>query len=405
MPSKIVAALEIGSETTKVLVGDIIDFESLNIIGKSEVDSEGVSKGIVRDYNKVTQRVGEALEQAEATAGTQIDSVYLAVAGSHLEGISHPARLRVRSQDNRVTEEDVQRVQEEAKSKELPTDRLYIHFIRNHYTLDGKSVREPVGMQGEELGVTYWLLHGDSRTVADLIHAVNSHNIHVEDVIVSSVASSCMVASDEEKSAGCLVIDIGKGTTDYAFYRSGFIVRTGSVPVGGEHFTNDLSVGLRVNNKSAEHLKRENASAIVDTDDSVRTVQLYGDWMIGDKTFYLSSINRILEVRIEELFEIIREECGATRIKEGAVSVLLTGGGSRTRKISLAAEKIFGIPARTTRNPEWVADELRDPEYSTVLGVLHYALEAEESQKLVRKRKSAKGITSHLTRLLGGNRS
>ncbi len=400
MSGKIVAAIEIGGREIKVLVGEIYEDQSLNIIGKGEVESRGVSKGRILNFRDVSDGVGEALDRAETSAGTNIESSYLAISGSHLQGISHPARIRVRSPDNRVTRADVDRVNAEAKGKEIGSDRLYIHFIRNHYELDGRVIEQPVGFQGEELAVSYWLLHADSQAVAEHIHAVNSQNIKVEDVIVSSVASACMVATEEEKKSGCLVIDIGRGTTDYAFYHKGCIVRTGSIPVGGEHMTNDLSVGLRIVRDSAEDLKLRHGAATVLPEDQGRTLHLYGDLKIGDKSLYASSINRILEVRVEEVFELIREECGAPRLKSGAVRTLLTGGGARLERCPDLAERVFGFPARFAGNPEWVADELRAAEYSTVLGVLHYALEGQAEKRETNQRPA--GVVGKVTRFLRG---
>jgi cell division protein FtsA len=382
-------------------VGEVFDDHSLNIIGKGEAESAGVAKGRIRSFREASDRVGEALDRAETSAGANVESAYLAVSGAHLEGLEHPARTRVRGPDNRVGPGDVDRVNADAKGKELPPGRLYIHFIRNHYSLDDRPIDNPVGFEGEELGVTYWLLHGDSQAVSEHIHVVNSQNIKVEDVIVSSVASACMVAGEEEKASGCLVIDIGRGTTDYAFYRAGCIVRTGSIPVGGEHLTNDLSVGLRVVREGAEDLKIRHGAATVETEDKGRTHHLYGDLKIGDKSLYASSINRILEVRLEELFEIIRSECGKSALKEGAVRVLLTGGGARMDRITDLAERVFGVPARFAGNPEWVADELRGPEYSTVLGVLHYALEGQ-AERRERSRQRPAGMVGKMSRLLRG---
>jgi len=402
MSGRIVGAIEIGCHEVKILVGEVFEDQSLNIIGRSQVPSAGVAKGRVVNFREASDRVGEALDLAETSAGANIESAYLSISGSHLEGISHPARTRVRGQDNRVTPVDVTRVNAEAKGKEIGKGRVYIHFIRNHYRLDDRLIENPVGFEGEELGVSYWLLHGDSHAVSEHIHLVNSQSIKVEDVIVSSVASACMVASEEEKSSGCLVIDIGRGTTDYAFYRKGCIVRTGSIPVGGEHMTNDLSVGLRIVRDNAEETKIEHGAATVLPEDKGKTHHLYNNLKIGDKTLYASSINQILEVRIEELFSLIRDECGPSELQSGAVCALLTGGGARLPRTADLAERVFGFPARFAENPDWVADELRGAEFSTVLGVLHYALEGQVDRMGVAPQKRPRGVVGKFSKLFRG---
>jgi cell division protein FtsA len=174
MSGKIVGAIEIGSQDVKILVGEVFEDQSLNIIGRSRIESAGVAKGRVVNFREASDRVGEALDLAETSAGANIESAYLAVSGAHLQGISHPARIRVRGPDNRVAPADVERVNAEAKGKQIGEGRVYIHFIRNHYRLDDRLIESPVGFEGEELGVTYWLLHGDSHAVSEHIHVVNS---------------------------------------------------------------------------------------------------------------------------------------------------------------------------------------------------------------------------------------
>jgi len=400
MSVRVVAALEIGSSRMRALVGEVFPDQSLNIIGRAEVDSVGIAKGRIQNFRQASDRLGELIERAESGAGVTIDSVYLALAGAHLEGASHPAVTRVRDPSNRVSPRDLQRVDREAKSKELAAGRVYIHFIRNSYRLDGRRVEDPVGMTAEEVGVTYWLLHGGEKAVSEHIHLVNSQSLKVADVIVSSVASACMVASAEEKRAGCLTVDIGAGTTDYALYEHGSIVRTGSIPVGGGHLTNDLTVGLRVLPDAAEELKCERGAAVTEPGDRGETVHLYGDLTIGDKAIDLSSLNRILEVRLEELFELIRDECGESRLREGSSGVLLTGGTSRLAKVDTLAERVLGIPARVASHPDWVAEELQGPESSTVLGVLHYALEAEADRQAAQARRRGPGRVGRFSRFL-----
>ena len=400
MSIRVVAALEVGSSRMRALVGEVFPDLSLNIIGRAEIDSVGLAKGRVQNFRQASDRLGELVEQAESGAGVTIDSVYLALAGSHLEGASHPAVTRVRDPSNRVSRRDLERVDREAKAKELSPGRVYIHFIRNSYRLDGRRVEDPVGMTAEEVGVSYWLLHGAEKAVSEHIHLVNSQSLKVEDVIVSSVASACMVASAEEKRTGCLTLDIGAGTTDYALYEHGSIVRTGSIPVGGQHLTNDLAVGLRLRPAAAEELKCEMAAALSGPEDRGQILHLYGDLTIGDKAIYAASLNRIVEVRLEELFELIRDECGGSRLREQSAGALLTGGTARLAGIDKLAERVLGIPARVASPPDWVAEELGGPESSTVLGVLHYALEAEAERQAAEGRRRGAGVVGRFSRFL-----
>jgi cell division protein FtsA len=274
---------------------------------------------------------------------------------------------------------DVRRATENAKRRILPPGRIYIHHVHSGYMLDGRPVGDPVGMQGEQLEVGYWHIHGDERLVADHLHVINGFGLRVEDMIVSSIASAGMVTSDAEKQSGVLVLDIGSGTTDYALYRGGRITRTGVIPVGGDHLTNDLSIGLRVDARHAESIKLRFGKAVVDKVDKGDNVMLIGDLTIGDRPIPRIAIYKILHARVEELFMILKNKLGSEISQQNLPGgIVITGGTSRLPHICEAARSVLGVEARVGENPAWVSDKsLRSPEYSTVLGLLWMGLTAQ----------------------------
>lgn len=375
MGEKIVAAVEPGTEKVSVLVGEIHEPGSLNILTQVTRASAGIRKGQIIDFRKAAAAVEEAMGFAEAEIGTQIQTVYLSQSGGHLEGVFQNGMAAVSGPDGLVQREDISRAVEEAKRRKLPENRLYIHHIQNPFRLDGERVENPEGLRGSELEAGYWSIHGDARRVGDAIHIINGFGLGVSDVIVASVASGCIVADEERRKAGCLVLDLGAGTTDYVLYRDGYIVQTGIIPVGGEHFVNDLSIGLRLNHRRARELFHELGRAVVLPEDVPERIRLYGDNQIGDRSISRSGIDRIIDVRLQELFAIIREQLGQKGLGGGLPGgILLTGGLSRMDRIETAVAQVFGESAELAVAPDWVDVSLRGPEFSTVLGVLHFAL-------------------------------
>jgi cell division protein FtsA len=196
------------------------------------------------------------------------------------------------------------------------------------------------------------------------------------------------------------VVDIGGGTTDFVLYRKGYIVLTGVVPVGGDHITNDLSIGLRVGRKSAEEFKLKHGRAYYQAEDREQTVWLFGDLTIGDREYPLAAITQIIEARVSEIFDIIKERLVDADLyvpEDIASGVVLTGGTSRLAGIDEAARRSLGLAARQSEGPQDVAPELRVPEYSTALGLLHYALTGQEDAQ-----QSAKpvGLLRRMMRLI-----
>lgn len=406
--STIVGAIEIGTSKVIVLVGEIVDRKSLNLIGLGQSSSEGVVKGEIQNFRAAGHVTHAAIMSAEKSAGTRIDKVYLAQSGKHLEGFYHKGSVTVSTSDNTVSSADIARAVREAKTKQLPAERVYIHHIRNNFILDDRAVSDPLGMDGEKLEVGYWSIHGDKRKVTDHIRVINGYGLDVEDLIVSSIAGASMVLSEEEKQAGALVIDIGAGTTDWALYMGGCIVRTGVVAVGGEHLVNDLALGLRIDTFHARKILHEFGSTSLGRDEVGEKVWMVGDQTIGDRQLSRKAITQIIQARMEELFTVLSKQLGGyatpDRIAAGAV---LTGGVVALPGLDILAGRVLGIQAGIGRLPRsWISDELDDPAYSTVLGLMHYALtgQHEDDASLNQRSASHTGFLGKMAKILGGTK-
>jgi cell division protein FtsA len=382
--SRVVAAVEIGTSKIAVLLGEIIGDSGLNIIGHCVGSSRGVKKGEITDLDKASDCVHAAILKAEESAQTRVDEVYLAQTGRHLIGNFNVGGCSISASDGIVRSSDIDAAKEDAKRRTLPRDRTYIHHIQNPFSLDGRPVENPLSKEGRQLQVGYWSVHGDSESVSDSLRVIRGIDLDVTDMIISRIASGAVLLEESEKENGAIVIDMGGGTTDYVLYRKGYIVKTGVVPVGGDHITNDLSIGLRVARKSAEEFKLKDGRAYYMSEDREEKVWLYGDLTIGDREYPLAAITKIIEARVSEVFDIIKEQLMGAELfnpSDIASGVVLTGGSSQLTGMAEAAERRFGLAARVSEGPQDVSEELRAPEYSTSLGLLHYALTGQEENQ------------------------
>ena len=378
--SRVIGAIEIGTCKVVVLVAEVIDDSTLNIIARADCPTHGMRKGEIIDFKAVCQCAHAAIHAAEEQAGISLEAVYLAQSGRHLQGMHSVGMTSIQSSDQRVTERDVEKVIEQAKGKELPDGRLFIHHIRNAFVLDGQVVENPVGLQGERLEVGYWSISGNERSLHNQIRVINGFGLRVEDMIVSSIASGSLVLGDAEKQTGALVIDIGSGTTDYAVYKNGAVVRTGVVSVGGDHISNDLAMGLRVNRKQAEFIKKKHGKCIVEKSDKQSTIWLYGDYTIGDRKITQYAIAQIINARLDELFGIIKKQLGVMGTPAEIPSgIFLTGGTSAIPDICALGQSHFQVPCHLGMAPRWVTEDLRTNDYMTALGLLHYGLTSKEA--------------------------
>lgn len=374
--SKIIGAVEIGTSQAKALIGEVGEQGNLSIVGMATRRNEGMRKGQIVDFRKAASAVHAALEEAEKMSGTTVDSVYLAQTGSHLRGHMLRGSASVSSSDNRVSPDDVRRAAVEAKRRQPDEGRSYVHHVRTPIILDNKVIDDPVGMMGKRIDLGYWSIDGDDQAIQRGLDVISTYSLEVNDLILSSVASATMVAGPDLRRAGALVIDLGAGVTDFVLYRQGFVAYTGVVPVGGDHVTGDISMGLRVLEPYAEKLKLEYGQATPLSAQQEDDVWIIGNKTIGDRSVPRRAIADVIHVRIAELFEIISKELGPLLSPENLQGgILLTGGGSQLVGIEEVASKVLGQPVRRAGFPTGISEELAQPENSTVLGLLHYGLE------------------------------
>jgi len=393
-----IGAVEIGTAKVTALVGEYTGRE-IAIIGCGECTSRGVIKGSVVDYRAATECTHNALEIAERDANERIDHVYLAQTGGHLEGFYNEASVNVKAADNMIEMDDIRTVCDLAKAKDLPLGRMVVHNIRRPFRVDGRLVpTSPENLVGQKLEVGYWTVHGQEQRLADNIHVIRGFNLEVRELVLASLASGHMVTSLEERQNGVLAIDIGAGTTDYVLYRNGAPHTTGVVAVGGGHFTNDISLGLRLTEGQAEKLKLRFGRAVVQARDKSEKVWLDGNFAIGDRQFSRHAIESITAARGWELLEVVRKRLGHAFSPEAcAGGVVLTGGGAKMPALVECATKVFGTSARLGEAPSWVNENLRDPGYHTALGVLYYGLSALSDNAAATRRKG--GFLRNVSRL------
>lgn len=395
---RIVGAVEIGTGKISVLVGEIARGRALNIIGVGLAQSHGVMKGEVVDYKAACEATHHALEMAEKKAGVRLDEVWLAQTGAHVDGFANEASVNVQSADNTVTLLDIERVCGLAQQKELPAGRSRIHAIRRPFRLDGRAVNDPEHLTGSRLEVGYWMVHGQESKISDHIHVVGGYHLEVRELVLSSLASGSLMTSADERSQGALVLDIGRGVTDYILYRDGHVAATGVLAVGGDHLTNDLSIGLRVTPTQAEMLKLRHGRATVQTKDKTDKVWLNGDMSFGDRQIPRHAIEAIAAARVQEIFEVVIKQLGP-RFSPAhcGAGVILTGGSAKLPGLDEAASRVFGLPARRGEPPSWVKEDLRDPMFSTVLGIYQFGLRAAHDHPAPARRKT--GLFSGLSKI------
>ncbi|HEX2751031.1 MAG TPA: cell division protein FtsA, partial [Verrucomicrobiales bacterium] len=256
--SNIYVGLEIGTSKICVVVGDARSDGSIKILGVGQAPSRGVRKGEIVDFDTAQTCLQDALVRAEDRSDIMIRKVWLAITGPHIESCNNRGLLRIPDDQSEITEDDIEEVKEQASNVAIPPDNIFLHRIIRHYWVDGQEkVLNPVGMLGKKLEADYHIVHGIRSRVQNTVRCLREFPLEVEDVVFSPIAAAQVVLNREAREQGALLLDIGGGTTDYVVYDDGAIAASGSVGVGGDHISNDLSIVLKIPMSRAEKLKTE----------------------------------------------------------------------------------------------------------------------------------------------------
>ena len=350
----------------------------LEVIAVGTVASRGLRKGVVVNIDATVEAIKQAVAEAEHAAGVEVAAVYAGVAGAHIRGLNSRGVVAVSGKDREVSSADVARAVEAARALNLPPDREIIHVLPQTFVVDDQDgVREPIGMTGGRLEVEAHIVTGAMASVQNVVRSVNRAGLTVQDIVLEPLASAAAVLSSDEKELGVVLVDLGGGTTDVALYREGAIWHTAILPLGGDHISNDIAVGLRTSSADAEGLKRRYGCALTSLVSAEETVDVPS--VGGRKARQLSRqiLSEIIQPRVEEIFTLVARDLARAGFRDAATAgVVVTGGTSLLEGVAEVAERVFDLPVRRGApdvGGEW-GEMVKSPIYATGVGLALYGL-------------------------------
>jgi cell division protein FtsA len=377
---QIFVGLEIGTTKICVIVSEGRSDGTISILGVGETPSRGVRKGEIVDFATVTECVREALLDAEDKTNVEIGNVWVAITGSHLRSFNNRGTFLLPEDREEILPEDLQTVETNAKEVSLPAPNSFLHTIIQSYHIDGnRNVLSPVGLGARTLEADFHIVHGVKTRIQNTLRCLEELKLGIEDVVLSSLASAQVALTQQQKDLGALVIDIGGGTTDYLVYLDGAVRHSGVLAIGGDHITNDISIGLRLPIARAELLKiREGSAALPDGTPS-EPITLKNDPGFLGCRIDRGSLDTIIHFRVKEIFELVRrdiEAAGGGILGMLGAGIMLTGGCSRLRDIAMVAEEVFELPVELTRarGIGGATQTFENPQFSTAIGLTKYAM-------------------------------
>jgi cell division protein FtsA len=379
----LLAVIDIGSAKTCVMVAEVNEY-ALRYRGHGVADSRGMRKGVIADLDKAVDSIKKAVEEAENVAQAPVEHALVGIAGSHIRGVNSHGGITLGGRSREISRDDVRAAVEKARTIPLPEDHEPLHLLPQEFIVDGQpGVHDPAGLMGKKVEVRVHVITAGTTATQNVVTAANRAGIHVDDTVFEPLACADSVLQTDERELGVCLADIGAGSTDLIVYYEGVVIHTGAVPVGGDHFTNDVAVGFRTPIPDAENIKKMFGCAIVTRIPAGNEIEVSS---VGDRPSRLVQqrmLGEILEPRARELMELLREHLRQAGVYEllGA-GVVFTGGGSRLNSLMETAEETLRRPARLGY-PVPIAklpSNLLEPEFSTAIGMVLYGHRARQGR-------------------------
>ncbi|MBF0547203.1 MAG: cell division protein FtsA [Candidatus Riflebacteria bacterium] len=373
----LIVGLDIGTTKICVVVGDIKK-TVVNVIGVGQViPGDGVKKGIIVDIDKTTQAILDAVEGAEKMADVAVQRVYVGISGSHINSINSQGIVAVKGSSREITNEDIDRAVENAKTAvAIPATQEIIHILPREFVVDEqKEINNPLGMVGSRLEAQVHIVTGAITAIQNIFKCCENADLKVEEIVLQPYASGMAALTEDERKLGVVLVDIGGGTTDLIIFQNGHVVHCYSSPVGGQYVTNDIAVGLKTSTAVAENLKIKYGVARADLVDERTNIEVPIAGGERTKTYQQKYLAEIIEPRMEEIFNGIKEQITRhVSLDVIPAGVVITGGCSLMNGCVELAEEILGLPVRCGY-PIAVAglkEKVQSPEFATVIGLITY---------------------------------
>lgn len=380
---RIITGLDIGTSAIKALVvlkeQGSSDFQ---IISQIQEPSFGVRRGVVIDPDEVSQRISSVFNKIQDKASQNINSTSVNISGSHIFIMSAHGEVAVSRADQKISQEDVERVLQAAQTFPLPANKKILDVFPKEFIVDNeRGLKEVLGMQGVKLETEIFALCAFSPYYKNLTNAILNAGLQIDDLIVSPLASARAVLSLRQKELGVAVLDIGAGTSDLAVFEERDLIHVAVLPIGSGHITNDIATGLQIDVDIAERIKKEFGSCIYSkARQKIEIPQEEEPLVVPPKL-----LTKIIEARVSDIFEQTNKELKKIS-RQGLLpaGIVLTGGGSKLPGIVEFAKGKLKLPVRLGGLPENFTGLQPDPKLATVCGlILHGADLEEESPTLV----------------------
>lgn len=368
----IIVGIDVGTSKVCTIIGRVDKDNQIDILGKGIESCSGVKKGVIVDIESTAVSIKNSVERAENMANLKVKSAYVNIMGTHVSILNNKSYLDIMGENREIKVEDVDKALYSTKNVVIPDDRKIIDIIPRQYIVDGyDEIKDPIGMVGSRLEVEADIVAGKITSVQNIVKSLERADIRIDGIVIEALATGDMALSVDEKDMGVILIDIGGGITDISVFKKKNLLFYDSIPVGGDHITNDISIGLKIPYAEADRIKKEYAIALtslIKNDQDIVVSDINGS---NKKDVKVSEVVEIIEARIYEIFSLCKKLLDQANLNDSfRVGVVLTGGGivyfDGCREIGL---EILEMPVNLA---DYRQSEIDKVEYATAAGIVKY---------------------------------
>lgn len=384
MENNIAVAIDIGTTKIFVIVAEINrETGSFQVRGHGVAPSHGLRKGLIVDAEKLTYDIKQAIAKAELMSGLKINKAFVGVSGRHIESVISSAEIDFEDGPRTIVEEDYKKLVQRSINKVVTYDREVLHEIVFNYRVDSSGIiKNPIGMVGTTLKADVHLITGSEKEIITLNNALKNLDIEVDEIVLEPYASAKSVLTQSEKQFGTIIVDIGGGTSDIGIYRNEKLIYTSVIPIGGEHFTNDIAYCLQVDFDTADRVKKDFSLIEFEKDEEISlSIKNTNE----TKKVKLQELKEIIDARIDDILDHVMEKIEASGFKDYISNGLVfTGGSSQIGGLEERAESVidYDIKIGFPIEVEGLMENMNKPENATGIGLLLYAVEKNMYEKI-----------------------
>lgn len=379
----LIVSIDIGTSKVSSIIGRVNKNAQLEILGRGMSACNGLKKGVIVDIEATAACIRAAIEEAETAANMRVGSAFANIHGMHVSVINNKSWLSISNGNREIAQRDIDSLLHSVRDIDIPEDRQLIDLIPRQYIIDGyDEILDPIGMVGTRLEVDADIVVGKITSVQNIVKSIERAGLQIDGIVAEAFATGEICLTTDERDIGVVLLNVGGGVTDISVIQGKRLVYYDSIPVGGDHITNDIAIGLRISNIEAEKIKRQYELALTSLIKNDQEISVFDINENRKKNVKVSEVVEIIEARVFEIFSLCRNQLAkaGSLVKPGGGIVLTGGGISYVDGCKQLAQEVFEVPVRVVQAGQ--IQGVSKPEFITSAGIIRYVANIKKGASL-----------------------